>query len=144
MEAVYDAYESVCVNALRHHTDGGYCVSLSVIQAVFFTFTRSLSSHVCSTPRLLQLFKFTPLKREKASFYILMFRKRKEMTSHSKAVIRASLGVQGWNGFTRFWHCGTDVQLCDVSTRIMVLSTNKMSLIGVDIYIVPIRHHRCS
>lgn len=52
---------------------------------------RSLSSHVRPTARLLQLFKFTPLN-EKASFYILMFRKRKEMTSHSKGIIRDNLG----------------------------------------------------
>lgn len=52
---------------------------------------RSLSSHVLPKARLLQLFKFTPLN-EKASFYILMFRKRKEMTSHSKGIIRDNLG----------------------------------------------------
>lgn len=82
---------------LRCRIDGRYSVSLSAVglSSSRVPFTRSLSSHVRPTARLLQLFKFTPLKREKASFYILMFRKRKEMTSHSKGVIRDNLGVQG-------------------------------------------------
>lgn len=103
-------------------------------------FNRSLSSHVCPSGRLLQLFKFTPSKREKVSFSHLIFRKRKEMTSHSKGIIRDNLGLQGCTGFMHFWHCNVEAIIVTKFSQALYLITTIFHFLSHLYNLCSIRH----